>query len=196
MEAKTEQQPHFALTSFFTAAKAGVRKAAEAVSMMSSNTVRMEVISAGVAPTSRLSEIAGHPEDLCVGVYIQVTGELPGHALLVFSYDGALQLVDILTGQHSGTTQRLDQMEESVIQEVGNIVTSSYLNALSEFFGWSLLPSPPSVAVDMAAAVVDSVLLSTGHFDEETISIVTRFAGRRQAMRGFFLYIPEVQAAA
>lgn len=196
MEVTTKKQPTFALNTFFTAAKAGVRKAAEAVSMMSSSTVRMDVISAGVAPTARLSEIAGNPEDLVAGVYIQVTGDVPGHALLVFSYDSALQLVDILTGQHSGTTVRLDEMESSVIQEVGNIVTSAYLNAISEFFGWSLMPSPPSVAVDMSAAVIDSVLLSTGHFDDETISIVTKFAGRKQAMRGFFLYIPEVQTTA
>ncbi len=193
METETKKPPTFTMNTFFTAAKAGVRKAAEAVSLMSSSTVRMDVISAGVAPTSRLSEVAGNPEDLVAGVYIQVTGTVPGHALLVFSYDSALQLVDMLTGQHSGTTVRLDEMEASVIQEVGNIVTSSYLNAISDFFGWSLLPSPPSVAVDMAAAVVDSVLLSTGHFDEETISIVTKFAGRKQAMRGCFLYIPEVQ---
>lgn len=194
MEAKLDKHSSFSLTTFLTAAKAGVRKAAEAVSLMSSSTVRMDVISAGISPTSRLSEIAGNPEDLVVGVYIQVTGELPGHALLVFSYDAALHLVDILTGQHPGTTKRLDEMEASVIQEVGNIVTSSYLNALSDFFGWSLLPSPPSVAIDMAAAVIDSVLLGTGHFDDETISIVTRFAGRKQTMRGFFMYIPEVQA--
>lgn len=195
MQIATEKQSHFALNTFLTAAKAGVKKAADAVSMMSSTALRMDVISAGVAPTARLSEIAGHPEDLVVGVYIQVSGDVPGHALLVFSYDGALQLVDMLTGQPAGTTKRLDEMESSVVQEVGNIVTGSYLGALSEFFGWSLLPSPPSVAVDMAAAVIDSVLISTGHFDEETISIATKFAGRKQAMRGFFLYIPEVQAA-
>lgn len=196
MEVTTKKQPSFALNTFLTAAKAGVRKAAESISMMSSSTVRMDVISAGVAPTSRLSEVAGNPEDLVAGVYIQVTGDVPGHALLVFSYDGALQLVDMLTGQPTGTTVRLGEMESSVIQEVGNIVTSSYLNAIAEFFGWSLLPSPPSVAVDMAAAVIDSVLLSTGHFDDETINIATKFAGRKQAMRGFFLYIPEVHMSA
>ncbi len=69
-------------------------------------------------------------------------------------------------------------MECSVIQEIGNIVTSSYLTALSDFYQCSMLPSPPSVAIDMGAAVIDSVLLNTGRFDDETISIVTRFAVR------------------
>jgi len=184
-----------ALSSFLNAAKAGVNKAAEAVRTMSASAVRLDVISAGVAPTARLSEIAGNAEDLVAGVYIQVTGDIPGHALLVFPYESALNLVDMLLGNHKGTTTRIDTMEQSVIQEVGNIVTSSYLNALSDFYGCSLLPSPPSVAVDMAAAVIDSVLLNTGHFDDDTISIATRFAGRKHALRGFFLYIPELPAS-
>lgn len=180
------------LRSFLAAAKSGVKKASVAVDQMSASAVRLDVISAGVAPTSTLAEIVGNPEDSVVGVYIEVTGDIPGHALLVFSCDGALPLVDMLIGQPIGTAKEMGDMEKSVIQEVGNIVTSSYLNALSDYYSCSLLPSPPSVAVDMASAVVDSVLINTGHFDEDTVSIVTRFAGSDLTLRGFFLYIPEI----
>lgn len=179
-----------ALSSFLTAAKSGVKKASESLHMMSASAIRMEVISAGLTPTQRLSEVATNPEDMVVGVYITVSGDMPGHALLVFPYESALLLVDIITGLAPGTTQAMDDMEQSVLQEIGNIVTSSYLNALSDFYRCSLLPSPPSLAIDMAAAVIDSVLLNTGHFEEETISIVTRFAGVHRSLRGFFLYIP------
>jgi chemotaxis protein CheC len=192
MEVISESKVDQVLSNFHTAARAGVKKAAEAISAMSASAVRLDVISAGVSPTSRLSEIAGNPEDLVAGVYIAVTGDIPGHALLVVPYESALHLVDMVMGQSIGTTKRLDAMECSVIQEVGNIVTSSYLTALSDFYQCCMLPSPPSVAVDMAAAVIDSVLLNTGRFDDETISIVTRFAGPRRTVRGFFLYIPEI----
>jgi chemotaxis protein CheC len=193
MDDTAQKKTEFLASTFFTAAKAGVRQAGEAISVMSSSDMRLDVISAGVSPTARLSDFAGSPEDLVIGVYIQVTGEVPGHALLVIPYDGALRLVDMLLGLPANTTTRVDEMAASVLQEAGNIVTASYLKALSDFFGWTLLPSPPSLAIDMAAAVVDSVLLSTGHFDDETISIVTKFSGRKQSMRGFFLYIPEAQ---
>ena len=180
------------LRSFLTAARAGVKKASIAVDQMSASAVRMDVISAGIAPTSTLAEIAGNPEDIVVGVYIGVTGDIPGHSLLVFSCDSALPLVDMILGQQVGTACEIGDMEKSVIQEIGNIVTSSYLNALSDFYSCCLMPSPPSVAVDMASAVVDSVLINTGHFDEDTVSIVTRFAGKDLSLRGFFLYIPEI----
>ncbi|MGQ9455683.1 MAG: chemotaxis protein CheC [Armatimonadota bacterium] len=179
-------------TSFFTVAKAGVKKASTSIRSMSANTVRLEIVSAGVAPTSRLSEIAGNPEDLVVGVYVAVTGEMPGHALLIFPYESALLLVDLISDKPPGSTKNFDEMEESVIQEVGNIITSSYLNAMSEHYDRLFLPRPPVIALDMAAAVIDSVLVNTGRVEEYTISVVTKFAGRNQLLRGFFLYIPEV----
>ncbi len=164
--------------------------------MLSASSITMDIISAGVSPTARLSEIAGNPEDIVVGAYINVSGDIPGHALLIFSYESALTLIDILTAQPLGATTNMDEMAISVIQEVGNIITSSYLNAISDYFGCLLIPSPPGVAVDMAAAVVDSVLLNTGHYEEDTISIVTRFAGYDKTLRGFFLYIPEIETQA
>jgi chemotaxis protein CheC len=192
MSISTESKNDNQLKSFLVAAKAGVVKASEALKVLSASAIRMEVISAGIAPTSRLSEISGNPEDLVAGIYLSITGDIPGHSLLVFQYDSALHLIDMVTGQPIGTTTHIEEMEQSVLQEIGNILTSAYLNALSDYFGKTLLPSPPGVAIDMAAAVVDSVLLNTGHFDEDTLSIVTRFAGPKKSLRGFFLYIPEI----
>ncbi|MCX6343713.1 MAG: chemotaxis protein CheC [Armatimonadetes bacterium] len=180
------------LANFMTVAQFGVKKASEALRLMSASAVRMDVISAGVSPTSRLSEVAGNPEDLVIGVYIGVEGDMPGHALLVFPFECALVLVDMITGSPLGTAKHVDEMEQSVLQEVGNIVTSSYLNALSDYYRCTLLPTPPSLAIDMAAAVIDSMLLNTGRFEEETISVVTKFAGAKRSLRGFFLYIPEI----
>lgn len=188
----TVRSKDMGLSKFLTAATSGVKKASEAVKMMSASEVRLDILSAGIAPTSRLAEVAGRPDDLMVGVYIGVTGDIPGHALLVFPYESAVQLVDMLMGQPLGTTTQIDEMTQSVLQEVGNIVTSSYLTALSDFYHSTMLPCPPSVAIDMAAAIFDSVLLNTGHYDEDTISIVTRFAGSTNSLRGFFLYIPEL----
>lgn len=196
MELKTNARSSLTASAFSKAAKAGVRQAAEALAVMSSSDVEIDIISAGFSPTVRLAEFAGKPEDLVVGVYIRVAGEVPGHALCVMPYEEALNLVDILQGQPNHTTQCLDDMATSVIQEAGNIVTGAYLKALSDFFGWTLLPSPPSLAVDMAGAIVDSVLMNTGHFDDETISIVTRLTGRKQSLKGFFLYIPEAEMTA
>lgn len=186
------QSKEHTLDKFLSAARNGVARATEALATVSANTIQMEVISAGLAPTAHLSEVVGDPEETVAGVYIQVTGDIPGHALLMFPYKSALLLSDLVTGQTIGSTTDITEMEQSLLQEIGNIVVSSYLNAISEFYGCTLLPSPPCMAIDMGAAVVDSVLLYSGQYDEDTINIVTRFAGDERSVRGFFLYIPEI----
>lgn len=180
------------LESFLSAARSGVARATEALAAISANKIQMQVISAGLAPTAHLSEVIGDPESMVAGIYIKVTGDIPGHALLVFPYNSALLLSDLVIGQDAGNTVEITEMEQSLLKEVGNIVVSSYLNAISEYYESVLLPSPPSLAVDMGAAVVDSVLLCSGQYEEDTINIVTRFAGDEHSVRGFFLYIPEI----
>jgi chemotaxis protein CheC len=51
-----------------------------------------------------------------------------------------------------------EEMYESTIMEVGNILSSSFCDASAEFMDIILLPSPPSFAVDVPTAVIDSVV--------------------------------------
>ena len=51
----------------------------------------------------------------------------------------------------------------SALGEVGNIVGSSYINALAEMTGMALEPTPPGVASDMLGAIVETVLAGHAH---------------------------------
>lgn len=51
-----------------------------------------------------------------------------------------------------------EEMYESTIMEVGNILASSFCDASADFMDVILLPSPPSFAVDVPTAVIDSVV--------------------------------------
>jgi chemotaxis protein CheC len=51
-----------------------------------------------------------------------------------------------------------DEMYESTIMEVGNILSSSFCDASADFMDIILLPSPPSFAVDVPTAVIDAVV--------------------------------------
>jgi chemotaxis protein CheC len=51
-----------------------------------------------------------------------------------------------------------DELYASTIMEIGNILASSFCDALAEFMDIILLPSPPSFAVDTPTAIIDSVV--------------------------------------
>ena len=46
--------------------------------------------------------------------------------------------------------QPFDEMDLSAMKEIGNIITASYLSALSSMTNLTILPSVPYIAVDMA----------------------------------------------
>lgn len=183
------------LGSFLKVAKTGIRRAAEAMDRMSGSSIQMDATSAGMAPTTRLVEITGDPDAMVVGVYVRTEGDIPGHSILIFPIESALLLIDIIGGLAIGTTKEIGHIERSMIQEVGNIVTAGYLNAISDAYGRTLLPCPPTIEVDKARNVIDGILTNTNSYGEDTLRIITRIACNRCVLRGFFLYIPNVSVS-
>jgi len=87
-------------------------------------------------------------------------------------------------------------MERSAIKEAGNILSSAYMNALSDFMGMMLLPSPPGLAVDMSAAVLTTAYLQFGTDKDYVFCVESDFlvndGGER--LRGFFLLLPDAES--
>lgn len=188
----TEDRSPVAITwEFLKVAKMGLANASKAVRLLLSDAMHMDIVWAGSMQTSKFGEVCGDPEEMVIGAYVEVTGQMPGHSLLVFGQDDALILSDLAMGQPMGTATELGEMEQSIIQEVANILVSSYLTAIADYYNLPLLPEPPLMAMDMAGAIVENVILGTGQLDRETLSIVTKFRVHNKTLSGFFLYIPE-----
>ncbi|HDT14929.1 MAG TPA: hypothetical protein ENN55_01840 [Firmicutes bacterium] len=66
-------------------------------------------------------------------------------------------LLDLLMKKEIGTTKEFGENEQSAIKEIGNIIISSYLNAIAKFIGLNAVPSVPALAVDMVEAIFQTV---------------------------------------
>ena len=85
----------------------------------------------------------------------------------------------------------LGELECSALTEVGNILASSYIAAIGELTGLRLLTSPPSISIDMTAAILSTVTAAFGGLQAHALTIVTRFDGSFGPVEGYFLFIPE-----
>jgi chemotaxis protein CheC len=85
-------------------------------------------------------------------------------------------------------------MEQSGLKEAGNILASAYLNALSDFMGMMLVPSVPSLVIDLSGAVLTSAHLNFGHDRDFAFCVETSFRveGMADPMGGHFLLLPDV----
>jgi chemotaxis protein CheC len=84
-------------------------------------------------------------------------------------------------------------MQQSAIKEAGNILSSAYMNALSDFMGMMLLPSPPSLAIDMSTAVLTTAYLQFGSDKDYVFCVESEFrmSDVGEKLSGYFLLLPD-----
>ncbi len=154
-------------------------------------TVDMSVPHVGVTALGDFIAMAGGPEAVCVGVYMYVDGDAPGHVAFLLPQRDAFHLVDQMTMQEPGTTQELDEMATSALKEMGNIMASGYLVAIGNMTGLNLLSSPPEILFDMTAAIVSTINAELVTNEASVLTILTEICHETEAARGSFTYIPE-----
>jgi chemotaxis protein CheC len=136
------------------------------------------------------AERLGPIETPVVAVLTRVVGDAPASILLALPFDAAASLCGMLG------TDALSDMGRSALQEVGNILTASYLTAMSAFTGLAVEPAPPLLAVDMLGAVVDGVL-ATAVADTDSVLFLKTAIRIEDAYCDFgFLFVPERDSVA
>jgi chemotaxis protein CheC len=133
-------------------ANVGSGTASTALSAMLGRSVDITVPNAFVLPMAEAVESIGNPEDDVTGIVLGVFGDMEATVLLLVNPNHAALLCGML-GVPADS-----EFGESALMEIGNIVGSSYINALAMMTGMEIEPTPPGLATDMLAAIVESVL--------------------------------------
>jgi chemotaxis protein CheC len=127
----------------------GAAHAATALSQMTGGTIMIAVPRLHVAPLAEVAPELAPGEQPVAAVMMDMLGDLTGRTLLVFPKPTVLRLAELMLRRPMGSSVALGELEQSAVQEIGNILSGAYLNALSDFMGMVLLPSPrrsPSAA--------------------------------------------------
>lgn len=166
----------------------GAGNATSALSTMLGDTrLNMVVPEAVVCSLPETLELVGGPESVVVGIYISMSGDADGHVVFLIPKEKAITLVSMLLGNE---VNELDEMGISALQEVGNIVVTSYLNALSEMTGLTLMPSVPALAVDMAGAVWGAILAGARITEDFLVVIKAEFLTSDESLDALIIMIP------
>lgn len=169
----------------------GAGNAATALSQILNRKIEMTVPQVSILPLGDVPDVVGGPDALVAGVYLRVFGPAPGSILFLLPKESAFYLVDMLMNRSHGTTGVLSALDESALMEIGNILASAYLNALSFFTKLTLLPSIPALSIDMAGALLSIVLIQLGQVGDYALVIETEFTTATEGVKGHFFLIPD-----
>ncbi len=141
-------------------------------------------------PAKDCAMLLGGPETIVVGIYLAIAGDATGHLMLLHDPKIAFELIDMQLDLPPGSTQELQEMERSILGEMGNITGSFFLNALADASGLNLTISPPEVMIDMAGAILGIALTKIMQEQDDVLVIKATFGDGDRQIDGTFMVLP------
>lgn len=170
----------------------GAGNAAIALSQMVEERIGLSMPRASVLPLSQVSNLVGGPESPVAAVYLRIEGDVSGSIMLLIDENSAKILTDLVLKASEDDTKLEDNViYNSALQELGSILSGSYLNALGLLTGLLFRPTIPFFASDMAGAIVDCVLVDLGAADDYVIVIGTDFYVASEKIEGHLIMFPD-----
>ena len=168
----------------------GSGHAATALSTLLQRRIEMSVPEVWAIPFEQVSALVGQLDTPQAVIYVKVEGSASGKAVFFFPVESAEIIVQALFGTNDLMDLYTDEMTQSALKEIGNILVSSFLIALTQFSGIPLQPSVPALAVDMIGASLDAIFLEEGVLDDTVLFIDTQLSGIPK-IEGQFMYLPD-----
>ena len=135
-------------------ANIGSGTAGTALSTMLGRPVDIDVPRAAAMPIAEAVDSAGAADQVVSAVVLPISGAMDAVVLLLFgeeTTDSVCRLLGVPAGGEDA---------QSALSEIGNILGTSYINALARLASLDLEPSPPQFASDMLGAIVASALVA------------------------------------
>ena len=168
----------------------GAAHAATTLSQMLGSTIEMSVPAIKVIDLSQLGQYMG--EESAAMVMFELQGDIPhgGYILFYITQESAIRMTNTMLGM-TEMNRPLNEMDQSALLEVGNIMVSAFLDATAELLGFIMLPSPPSLTIDMAHAVMQSLIAQMQEETNEVLLFSTELVCEEHKIDSDIIMMPE-----
>lgn len=174
----------------------GAGHAATALSQLVDRAVRLEVPTIEIVDVSAVPRLFGSPEQLVSAVYVRLVGDIGGGVLFIATREAGLELVDLMHGRTLGTTTSFGSREEALLAHIAGILISAYLAAIARMADLDVLPSSPTIAFDMAGALLEALVSEVGMRAQEAVLVRTSFSHEGDTVEAAIFFVPDPDSLA
>ncbi|MEK4253034.1 chemotaxis protein CheC [Ureibacillus sp. FSL K6-2830] len=176
----------------------GAAHAATALSDLLKKKIEMRVPKVEMITFNEMMDLAGGPEKVVVGIFLRIEGDLEGSMFFILPIEQANRFIqhliqdDLFDFQSNGSFIGM-----SAMQEMGNILSGSYLSALSDFLQLKMYPTVPGLSIDMFGAIISIGLIEISQVSDYVIVINTSISEEgleNTEMKGHFLLLPDPES--
>lgn len=175
----------------------GAGNATTALSQMLNQKMDMSVPKVALVPFNEISDVMGSEDQTVVGIMLGFEGDVEGMMMFLFDTKSAHHLVNTLMmrDKEDGVEEgaEFSDMDMSALNEIGNIVSGSYLTAISKLTNLKMISTVPEMTIDMIGALLSVPASEFGKYGDKLLLIQSQF-GELDFVNGYFLMIPELNS--
>lgn len=172
----------------------GTGNAATALSSMLNREIRITYPEVRIMGYNEAIEWIGGPEAITAGVLVGISGELNGIMLSVQPIDFVNLVLGTMLNEQLNDYSELGEMESSALVEIGNIMISTFINALSGLADLKVEMTVPSFAVDMQGAILAVPMAEYGGQTDYLMTIGANFKADGHTVPCRLLMSPDVRS--
>ncbi|AIE59675.1 chemotaxis protein CheC [Bacillus methanolicus] len=175
----------------------GAGNAATALSTLLNKKIEMNVPNVRIVSFDEMMEMAGGAENVVAGVFLRIEGDAPGSMFFILSLKQAAAFIKRMIGDLEFTFENppYNELALSALQELGNILSGSYLSSLSDFTNLCLYPSVPALSIDMVGAIISCGLIELSQVSDYAIVVETALNEddllASDGVKGHFFLLPD-----
>ncbi len=171
----------------------GTGNAANSLSALIGEQVRITLPEVRIMGYNEAIDWIGGPEEITAGVLVKMSGQVSGIMLSVQSLDFINTVLHILDKRISRYEER-GELEKSLLVEVGNIMISTFINALSELAGIEVDLTVPAFTVDMQGAIMTVPMAEYGGQSDYIMTIGGNFVCQGREVPCRLLLSPDIRS--
>ena len=172
----------------------GTGNAATALSSMLGCEVRIDVPEVRIMGYNEAIDWIGGPEIITAGVLVRLGGEINGIMLSVQQMEFVNLVLQHMVGKTVDSYEQLTDLEQSALVEVGNIMISTFINALSSLAEITIQLTVPAFAVDMQGAILTVPMAEFGGQSDYIMTIGANFICHKQVVPCRLLLSPDLRS--
>lgn len=170
----------------------GTGNAASALSSLLGTQVRMVLPQVTVLDFNGALSAIGNPESIVAAVMVNMSDGIDGIMLFILKPDLTGDIIERLLHREFTDYSQLSQMDISALNEVGNIMISSYVNALSTLAGVDVSLSVPEIAVNMLGGILSVPMAEFGYQTDKLMMIRGKFVIDDKELDSDLLMLPDI----
>ena len=172
----------------------GTGNAATALSQMLGKEVRITMPEVRIMGYNEAIEWIGGPEEITAGVLVKLSGQINGIMLSVQQLEFVNLVLDSALKKKIKDYSELKELESSALVEVGNIMISTFINALSGLAGMDVKLTVPAFTVDMQGAILAVPMAEYGGQSDYIMTIGGNFVCDNKQVPCRLLMSPDLRS--